>query len=45
MVAVNVTPINRAVETGTAKPEKLAVGSQVLSERKKSIHSSENSHY
>src|SRR5205809_7966671 len=45
MVVVDVTPIDRAMETRAAKPEKLAVRSQVLSERKKGIHSPEDSHY
>src|SRR2546426_2706717 len=45
MVVVDVTPIDRAMETRTTKPEKLAVRSQVLSERKKGIHTPEDSHH
>src|SRR2546423_14869635 len=44
MVVVDVTPIDRAMETRAVNPEKLAVRGQVLSERKKSIRSPENSH-
>src|SRR6266436_986179 len=45
MIMVNITPIDRTMETRSAKPEKLAVRGQVLSERKKGIGSPENSHY
>ena len=45
MVVVDVTTVDRAMETRTAKPEKLAVRGQVLRQGKKSVRSPEDSHY
>src|ERR1700719_1939722 len=45
VVVVDVASIDRAMELWTMDPENLAVGSQLLGERKKGVTGPENSHH
>src|ERR1700686_310755 len=45
VVVVDVASIDRAMELWTMDPENLAVGGQLLGERKKGVAGPENSHY